>query len=83
AGHRNSDIKSSLNPSSSVTKKAKAILEREQSLENPTATEYWITLNKNSRLWLKNLRRYKIRKATQDVNTIASLAGVKGPFIKI
>ncbi|CAH2018381.1 unnamed protein product, partial [Acanthoscelides obtectus] len=72
----------SLNPSSSVTKKAKAILGREQRLEKPNSNrKYWITLSKSSRLWLKSSDG--IRKVTQDVNTIVSLAGVKGAFIKI
>ncbi|CAH2020605.1 unnamed protein product, partial [Acanthoscelides obtectus] len=49
----------SLNPSSSVTKKAKAILEREQSLENPTATEILDHLKQKLKAMAKKLRRYK------------------------
>ncbi|CAH1988481.1 unnamed protein product [Acanthoscelides obtectus] len=49
----------SLNPSSSVTKKAKAILEREQSLENPTATEILDHLKQKLKAMAKKLRWYK------------------------
>ncbi|CAH2020374.1 unnamed protein product [Acanthoscelides obtectus] len=70
----------SLNPSSSVTKKAKAILGREQRLENPTATEILDHLKQKLKAMAKSSDG--IRKVTQDVNTIVSLAGVKGAFIK-
>ncbi|CAH2017549.1 unnamed protein product [Acanthoscelides obtectus] len=49
----------SLNPSSSVTKKAKAILGREQRLENPTATEILDHLKQKLKAMAKKLRRYK------------------------
>ncbi|CAH2017007.1 unnamed protein product [Acanthoscelides obtectus] len=71
----------SLNPAAQSLRKPKPFLKGKKASKIQQQQKYWITLNKNSRLWLKNSDG--IRKATQDVNTIVSLAGVKGAFIKI
>ncbi|CAH2018623.1 unnamed protein product [Acanthoscelides obtectus] len=58
----------SLNPASQSLRKPKPFLKGKKASKIQQQQKYWITLNKNSRLWLKNSDG--IRKATQDVNTI-------------